>query len=499
MMNDMSLVEGLAQDNIKKARKRLAESVRRGETPRVEDLAAARGLKVAERENSILSDAWLPLGATLIIGGFLLNRNVSCMTLGLFLIGVVVLGRWWKDQALKGVYYTREFDRTHVFPGESVSLMVSGHNEKRLPLTWLQFQDRIDGPVIISSEFHPPIETIENSSFFTTFAMRGFEQQNREYNLRFFKRGFYYLGPVTYRSGDIFTLFTIEQEYDPADVLVVYPHIWSLEELGLPPKEPFGDLRIHRSLFTDPIRTLGIRDYHPTDRFRDVHWKATARRGQLQTKIFDPSTGMTAVVFLNIATEEKYWMGHEPELLERLVAVAASIANFGAEQGWGVGLYANGSVPRSDQPIRVKPGRSPQQLVNVLEALAAISGFATGPINRLLHRYSPRLPWSATLVVVTAVLTPELLVTLQNLKESGRRIALISLAEDPPPQILDNMIVYHIPASVSAFQSEQVAHSGTTAALQSVSMAQLEKTKDEKVETREWRREIGNWRRETRD
>lgn len=478
-MNEVSLVEGVAQDTIKDARKRLAEAAQRGEAPSVEDLAASRGLKVGERENTILSDAWVPLGVLFIVGGFFLNRSVPCMTLGLFLISVVGAGRWWRNRALSGVAYTRSFDRTHIFPGESVTLEVTAQNEKRLPLTWLQFQDRIDGPIVITSEHAPPIETIDNSSFFTTFSMRGFERQKRTLKFKFFRRGFYHLGPVTYRSGDIFTLFTIESDFDPADTLVVYPHVWPLTELGLPPKEPFGDLRVRRSLFTDPIRTMGIRDYHPTDRFRDVHWKATARRGSLQTKVYDPSTGMTAVVFLNIATEGKYWMGHEPALLERLIAVGASIATYSAEQGWGVGLYANGSVPRSDQPIRVKPGRSPQQIVYVLEALAAITGFATGPIERMLHRYSPRVPWSATLVVITATITPELLVTLQHLEEAGRRLVLISLAEELPQTGLSRATVFHIPASVPAFQGSGSADgdilSGSAAALHAVSMAQMQK------------------------
>src|SRR5690606_37948708 len=122
-------------------------------------------------------------------------------------------------------------------------------------------------------------------------------------------------------------------------------------------KEPFGEIKVHHSLFTDPIRTRGIRDYSPHDRFRDVHWKATARRGHLQTKVYDPSTGMTMAVFLNVATFTRHWMGFDPDLLERAVSVAASICNYGIQEGWGVGVYANGAVPSSDQSIRVPPGR----------------------------------------------------------------------------------------------------------------------------------------------
>jgi len=303
----------------------------------------------------------------------------------------------------------------------------------------------------------------------SVFSMQSHERVERALTLRFPTRGYYKIGPVSYESGDIFTLFTLEREHRYIDTLVVYPQIWPLEELGLPPKEPFGELRVRQSLFTDPIRTRGIRDYQPQDRFRDVHWKATARRGHLQTKVYDPSTGMTMVVFLNVATFARHWMGFDPDLLERAVSVAASIANYGVQQGWGVGLYANGAVPNSDQPIRVPPGRAPDQLSNILEALAAVTEFATGAIDMMLLRASPQLPWAATLVLVTAVVTDEILLALARLYEAGRRVVLISLSDEPPPRVAglrgEGIVVYHIPSSTPAFRAGHRSATATEAAL----------------------------------
>lgn len=72
--------------------------------------------------------------------------------------------------------------------------------------------------------------------------MQNRERVSRRTVLRFPTRGFYQLGPVTYESGDIFTLFTREREHKYIDTLIVYPQIWPLAELGLPPKEPFGEV-----------------------------------------------------------------------------------------------------------------------------------------------------------------------------------------------------------------------------------------------------------------
>jgi hypothetical protein len=110
---------------------------------------------------------------------------------------------------------------------------------------------------------------------------------------------------------------------------------------------------------------------------------------------------------------------------------------------------ANGSIPHSDQPIKVLPSRHPDQLARVLEALAAVTSFTTSSLESLLLAESPRLPWGATLIVVTAVVTEDLLSALVRLYDVGRRLALVSLEDEPshayvlPPGIP----VYHLPAS----------------------------------------------------
>ena len=459
----------------KQARENILAAAMTGRPIDMADVAAARGFVIRERQNSIFTDAWVPLSIIYLIIAFATDRNPALIALGCVLLLIVGISTAWKNVSLYGVLYKRAFNRTRVFPGEPIEMTLTISNNKLLPLTWLQFKDILPFP-------HDPDDVIaqlasqQNEGFilFNTFSLQGREQVERHHTLIFPKRGYYKIGPVSYQSGDIFTLFTIEREYQYIDRIIVYPQIWPLEALGLPAKEPFGEVKIRRSLFTDPIKTQGIRDYQPQDRFRDVHWKATARRGTLQTKVYDPSTGMTMAVFLNVATYPRHWMGFDPDLMERAVSVAASVANYGVQQGWGVGVYANGAVPNSDQPIRVHPSRSPEQLSHVLEALAAVTEFATGGIDVMIWRESPNLPWVATVVLVTAVVSDEILVSLLRLKEAGRRVVLISLADEPPPNKLGNILSYHIPASTPAFQASSQSSNATEAALSSIPVPELE-------------------------
>lgn len=419
------------------------------EQSHLQEALAARGMVIRESRDSIFSEAWTPMGFLLFLAGFIAGRNAPLMALGATLLIIYGVSAWWRNNALRGVLYRRTFDRTRVFPGEPVKMTIEVTNNKRLPLSWLRFDDRVPLAPVESGELAEVIsDTHGEYHLKNLFALGPFGRESRTFNFVFPRRGFIDFGPVSYHSGDIFTLFTIEREHDARSRIVVYPRIWPLEQLGLPAKEPFGDLHVHKSLFTDPIRTQGIRDYHPRDRFRDIHWKVSARRGQLQTKVYDPSTGMTLAVFLNVSTMRRHWLGFHPEQLERAISVAASAANYGAEQKWAIGLYVNGAVPHSDQSIRVPPGRSPEQLSHVLEALAATREFATASIEKLMLRESPRLPWPATMLLVTAYLDDNIIATLARLKEAGRRVALISLADEAPP-LIPGIITYHVPQSAA--------------------------------------------------
>ena len=102
-----------------------------------------------------------------------------------------------------------------------------------------------------------------------------------------------------------------------------------------------------------------MRDYQPGDSLRRIDWKATARRGHLQSRVYEPSATLHLLVALNLTTLEQTWSGYDPLLLELAITVAASLATQASQQGQSVGLLTNGSFPEADRPVRLLPGRHP--------------------------------------------------------------------------------------------------------------------------------------------
>jgi len=417
----------------------------------------------ADERRAQFSPAWFQMAALLIVVGLIAQQR-AFFALAACILTVVPVAWWWNRASLRRVHYERRFDRRRVFPGETFEMTVRITNRKLLPLSWLEVNDEV--PMVMPlvrgalvPTHIPQVGTLDN-----VLSLRWYERVSRRYELECTARGVYTLGPVHFKSGDFFALFEARETRENSDRMVVYPRIWPLEDLGLPSEEPFGARRARLRLLEDPLRTIGIRDYHPEDDLRYIHWKATAHRGDLQVRVFEPAATLDLVVLLNVSTFEHNWQGVIPELFERAISVAGSIATWAVGQKYRVGLAANGCMHFSDQPIRVPPGRSPGQLAAILEALAGVTAFATSSIQDLLRRESPRLPWGATLVVVTAIVTDELAAAILHLREAGRRMALVSLAEEPPPQ-LDGVIAYHLPSFAPAFRRLSRGSYDATAAL----------------------------------
>ncbi|MEZ4681151.1 MAG: DUF58 domain-containing protein [Caldilineaceae bacterium] len=360
------------------------------------------------------------------------------------------IGWLWNTFSLFGLYYDRTFSEVRAFHGETVDLTLHVRNRKVLPLTWLNIRDTFppELPVLDRNQQNRQIivNPATNLAEFHSFWMPGaFQQVARTFQIECTVRGFHDFGPAGINTGDGFGFFDSKAQLPGTQRLIVYPKLYSVAELNLPSKNPFGEVRAKQSLFEDPLRTVGIRDWQHWDSQRRVHWKATARHQRLLSRVYEPSEELQVQFFLNVTTFERHWHGYLPELQERTISVAGSLAALAMAQRLPVGLIANGVLPGSDQSIRQLPGRHPNQLIRILELLAAVTPFASMPIETLLLDEAPRMPWGATLVIVTAIAHEALLAAILDLASAGRRVVLFTLAEQPPAQLLPNVTIYHLP------------------------------------------------------
>ncbi|HEX7973953.1 MAG TPA: DUF58 domain-containing protein [Anaerolineales bacterium] len=225
---------------------------------------------------------WLFLILIFLLGIFSKVYLLAAAAVMLAVIGL--LARWWLGRALEQLSYTRRLHYRRGFPGEKIELRLEVENRKFLPVSWLRIQD--PWPAAVGPEdasLLAPTENPELGSLINLFSLRWYERSRRPYTLLLRKRGVYPLGPACLESGDLFGMFSQEQERGPVNYLTVFPEPLPMDSLRLPAEGSFGDRRARRRLYEDPTQPMGVRDYHPEDDFRHIHWLATAHTGQMQT------------------------------------------------------------------------------------------------------------------------------------------------------------------------------------------------------------------------
>jgi uncharacterized protein (DUF58 family) len=414
------------------------------------------GRYIEVTKDTQFSEAWLMLGV-LLTGAGLIFRLGFLLSAALILFVVAGVTWVWNELSLFGLHYERRLSETRAFMGETIELTLEVWNRKFIPLTWLDVIDFAPASLPVDG-VRTGLDPLSNRGEFHTFwAVGAFQRLTRHYTVACVQRGYHAYGPAHLATGDGFGLFSRKAVLNTVQRLIVYPRLYTVAELGLPAKNPFGDRVAPERLFEDPLRTAGIREWQSTDSLRRVHWKATARHQQLLSRLYEPSTERQILIFLNVATMPRHWQGNIPELMERAISVAGSLAAQCIEARLATGLIANGYLPGSDQPLRLLPGRSPEQLMRILELLAAVTPFANRPIEEMLWHEAPRLPWGATLLVVTGIAHDDLLAALIDLAAAGRPVVLFTLAEEPPRELLPGVVVYHLPHLAEDLIAPQLA------------------------------------------
>ncbi len=388
---------------------------------------------------------WLPVLAVLFATSALLNS----FWLGAFsaALGFFYLAAWlWKKYVLADLHYTRKFHYHRLFPGETTSVQLRIENRKWLPVSWLRVSDKWPeavGPAKDKTE-NSAKAIMDNDVLMNEFSLLPNEGITRKVELTFQKRGVYTIGPTTLETGDYFGLFEAQQEITNRTRLTVYPDLIPLQSLKLSTDDPFGDRSALRRLFEDPNAPMGIRPFHPEDEFRRIHWGATARTGNLQVKVYQPVSARVMMVCLNVVTTEKPWLGLQQDLLEHLISATATLCYQGIQEGFSVGLLSNGCLTQADQPFRILPGRTTEQLALMLESLASVTPYHTLPFEEYLSRSLPGLPYGASLVLVTGLVSSGLKETLLRLKRYRLNTLLFSFAKDHPGEI-PGVRIMHLP------------------------------------------------------
>ena len=396
---------------------------------------------------------WLMIAVLLLLIGIGV-REPAIAGAGATVLLAGLLSQLWSRLSLERVEFTRRFPEKRAFVGEEVIAHYTIANRKALPLPWIEVRDNAPEPMPVLDTHSSPSGAVGSVYVTRNTALSWYERVRWNHRYLAKERGFFGFGPARLRSGDIFGLFPSQRELPVRDRIAVLPRVIELPDLGLPSERPFGEARSGSRIFEDPSRISGVRDYRPGDPLKRIDWKATARRQELQSRVYEPSSSLHLLVALSTNTLANTWEGYDPQRLERAVTVAASVARWASERRFSVGLVASSAFPGADRPLSIPPARDPDHLTRILEALAMVSPYVLAPLTEVLGEAARRLPAGATIVAVAGYMSEELATRLVRLREQGHPVALLWVDNHPLTLDLGRVTVYDVGAHLRAAERE---------------------------------------------
>src|SRR6266480_3823968 len=310
-----------------------------------------------------------------------------------------------------------------IVAGELPIATVEIVNRKPLPLPWL------DARLFLAEGVEPPNPGPGSPRGWIDFGfpMRGRERVVVRLPVRVPARGAYAIGPLRLRAGDWLGFTQTERTVSLAPEIIAYPTALAVRDRALASLRPLAETATRRGLVPDPLRFRGVRPHRRGDARKEIHWKASARLRELQTKLYEPATSLDAVFLVNVASYEQYWIQTDPEAVELVVSAAADMVRIAANAGRQVGLVTNGIDNLTHERPRSSLGRGPHSLTRALEILARLGPYATNSPEAVFLGERGRLPWGATLVVVTPKITTGLASAMLALRRAHHRVLGVSI------------------------------------------------------------------------
>ncbi len=347
----------------------------------------------------------------LILGAILVVAAFSTGLLFLFYLvdlGVLVIG---------GSYVLTRLGLADLEAGYAVN-QLSGHVGDRIRVTYtLRNTSRIPKPWL---EIHNPT-SLPAGLPGRAISLGGHTERSWLIRTPLTRRGHFRVEPLQIRTGDPFGFFESSASVGSGINVTVYPRLEPIPLWRLPAANLDGSHAMReRTLQSTPLATT-VRPWAPGDAFNRIHWKATARHGDIHVKEFDLE--QTADAWLVLDLERRVQLGSGDEsTVEVAVRAAAAVADKALIENRAVGMTIN-----AHRLAQLQPDRGGRQHLKVMQLLAAVEGDGSTPIAEALVASVQRIRRGMTAVVITASLDRDWVKPLAALRSRGVACVVISL------------------------------------------------------------------------
>jgi uncharacterized protein (DUF58 family) len=238
---------------------------------------------------------------------------------------LLIVAAFLPQRSLVGLVVKRRFINP-VSAGDELTVELEISNNTKQPVNLLQIEDIL--PIVLGKPVHQPIETIQSQNSYKWVC-----------NHQTVRRGVYRWQTVELATGAPLGLFWCRRQHECAAKAIVYPTVLPLTNCPL-----IDEIGQDDSITTDPRGkpfqtataglTRSLRPYRTGDPIRLIHWRSSARYGDLRVRELEKVTnGQDIIIALDSAAT---W---EEENFEQAVIAAASLYFYAQRQQMQVQLW----------------------------------------------------------------------------------------------------------------------------------------------------------------
>ncbi|WP_375498188.1 DUF58 domain-containing protein [uncultured Jatrophihabitans sp.] len=282
----------------------------------------------------------LAAGITAVLCGVLLGET-DLVRAGVLAAAIPLVAAVIVHRSRLQVANRRGLEPRRAASGDTVTVNLTITNRSVLPTGALMLEDQLPG-------------RITGRARFVVDSLSGREARTISYRIPALGRGRYRVGPLRIRLGDPFRMIELTRSFSTITDFLVTPRIDRLPAVDPPRSDELGGNSGSHSIGSNGADDASTREYRTGDDLRKIHWRSTARSGQLMVRQAERPWRANSTVLLDVRTVAHQTAPEDPgpgstddtderrvSSLEWAVSAAGSIGVQAMRAGRDVGLIAD--------------------------------------------------------------------------------------------------------------------------------------------------------------
>ena len=309
----------------------------------------------------------------------------------------------------------QNLQKTTIIKGEVTDYFFSIQNNSFLPCTSVQVYFNSGGPAI------------ETNFSNKVFSIMPFKSHDITFNITAKYRGEYNIGVEKIIVYDFLGLFSFKQLHKNKTQITIRPTLKDINIIPLSTTNSGIETAKNYKNEEDYSVISDLRKYQPSDGYKKIHWKASAKRNELMSKNFQDIQKNSVTVVLdnsNIQSANNY---AKIKLEDTIMEACVSILNYAHQNMFSLSVR---HINNNQEDII-------GDFDHLYNATSKVAFDATLPFDDYLADFAKTQADTDNIVILTQDITEKITATCQELAAFGSNVVLFYFKEEDATKVID--------------------------------------------------------------